>query len=115
MKPLTSHLRPALGIALVGAALTACDLFSPSERIAVMDIASERVPCVGEGFQECLRVREHPDTAWTLFYNSIEGFEFEPGFEYTVRVAIRRVDNPPADGSSLAYRLLAILHKAPPA
>ena len=58
-------------------------------------------------------MREHPDTAWALFYDSIEGFEFEPGCEYTVRVAIRRVDNPPADGSSLAYRLLAILRKAP--
>lgn len=109
---LTKQLRPALGLAL-GVALTACDVFGPSERIAVMDIASERVPCVGVGPQECFRVRERPDTAWALFYDSIEGFEFEPGFEYTVRVAIRRVDNPPADGSSLSYRLLAILHKTP--
>jgi hypothetical protein len=115
MKPLTSHLHTALAIALIGAALTACDVSGPSERIAVMDIASQRVPCVGVGPQACFLVRQHPDTAWNLFYDGIEGFDFEPGFEYTVRVAIRHVDNPPADGSSLAYRLLAILRKAPPA
>jgi hypothetical protein len=115
MKPSTSYLHTALAIVLIGAVLTACNVFGPSERIAVMDIASQRVPCVGVGPQECLLVREHPDTAWSLFYDGIAGFDFEPGFEYTVRVAIRHVDNPPADGSSLAYRLLAILRKAPPA
>lgn len=100
---------------IVVAMVAGCDIMGPSERIALMDIASQRVACVGVGPQECLRVREHPDTAWTLFYSGIDGFAFEPGFEYTLRVAIRSVKNPPADGSSLAYRLLAVLRKAPPA
>jgi hypothetical protein len=95
--------------------IVACDAFGPSERIAVLDIAPEQVACVGVSQQTCLRVRERPDTAWTLFYFGIEGFTFEPGFEYTLRVAIRTVKNPPADGSSLAYRLLETMRKAPPA
>jgi hypothetical protein len=83
------------------------------KQIVEMDVAPQRVSCVGVGPQECLRVRQHPDTAWTLFYDGIEGFQFEAGFEYTLRVAVRPVPNPPADGSTLAYRLLAILRKVP--
>lgn len=100
---------PGVGI------VTACGVTAPSEQVAVMDIASARVACMGVGPQECFRVRHHPDTAWTLFYDGIAGFTFEPGFEYTLRVAIRSVKTAPADGSSLAYRLLEILRKAPPA
>src|SRR5256885_14866449 len=99
-------------LALTG--ITACsDLFGPRERVVVMDIAPQRVPCVGVGPMQCLSVREHPDTAWTLLYDGIEGFSFEPGYQYTIRVAVRTVNNPPADGSSLAYRLLALITKVP--
>lgn len=82
--------------------------------VVVMDIASQCVPCTGVFQQECFRVRQHPDTAWTLFYDSIDGFAFEAGFEYTLRVRVRTVPDPPADGSSLAYQLLLVLRKAPP-
>ena len=99
-------------LALTG--ITACsDLFGPRERVVVMDIAPQRVPCVGVGPMQCLSVREHPDTAWTLLFDGIEGFSFEPGYQYTIRVAVRTVNNPPADGSSVAYRLLALITKVP--
>jgi hypothetical protein len=88
-------------------------LFGPDERVVVMDIAPQRVACVGMAPQECLRVRQHPDTTWGLFYDGIEGFEFEAGFEYTIRVGVRSIRNPPQDSSSEAYRLLAILRKVP--
>lgn len=105
-----------LAILLLAVVTAGCtDIFDPSGRVIVMDVASQRVPCTGVGPQECFKVRQHPDTAWTFFYDGIEGFVFEAGFEYTLRVAVREVKNPPADGSSLAYRLLAILRKAPPA
>ncbi|HEY7394495.1 MAG TPA: DUF4377 domain-containing protein [Gemmatimonadaceae bacterium] len=94
--------------------LAACsDIFGPADRVVVMDIAPQRVACVGSFPMECLRVREHPDTAWTLFYERIEGFTFEPGFQYTVRVKIRDVPNPPLDASALSYELLAVLSKTP--
>jgi hypothetical protein len=94
--------------------LSGCaDLFGPKERVVMMDVAPQRVSCMGVGPQECLRVRQHPETAWTLFYGGIEGFQFEEGFEYTIRVAVRRVRNPPVDGSSLAYRLLQVVRKVP--
>src|SRR2546430_4208341 len=78
--PSRSWLSRALWVlALTG--ITACsDLFGPTERVVVMDIAPQRVPCVGVGPMQCLSVREHPDTAWTLLYDGIEGFSFEPGY-----------------------------------
>ena len=95
-------------------ASTACAIFGPDERVVVMDIAPQRVACHGtSGLQECLSVRQHPDTGWTFFYDEIAGFQFEPGFEYTLVVAVRSVSNPPADGSSLSYRLLEIRRKVP--
>ena len=94
--------------------LAACgNPLDPAARIATFDIAPQRVACMGAFPQECLRVREQPSSEWTLFYDEIAGFQFEPGFEYTLRVGVRTVSNPAADGSSQAYRLISILRKVP--
>ena len=107
-----AHIVSFLAIAAV--LLSGCaNLSGPDERVITMDVAAQRVPCMGIVPQECLSVRQEQDTAWTLFYDPIDGFQFESGFEYTIRVAVRTVSNPPADGSSLAYRLLEILRKVP--
>lgn len=84
---------------------------SPEEEVTTLEIASAKVPCSGFIKQECFQVRARSDAPWTLFYNQIEGFVYEPGYLYTIQVAIRVIPNPPLDGSSRAYRLLAILSK----
>lgn len=94
--------------------LGCADLFAPEEDVLTLDVASALVPCQGEFPTECYRVRRQPDTNWTLFfYGSIEGFDYETGFEYTIRVARRSVLNPPADAPGYAFRLLSILRKVP--
>src|SRR5688572_13757936 len=110
---MVNRLKRLVKVSCVAAIIAGCSITGPSERIVLMDIAAEPVACVGVGPQQCLRVREHPDTAWTLFYSGVEGFIYEPGFDYTLRVAVRAVANPPADGSARAYRLVAILRKDP--
>ena len=99
--------------ALFGSLLGCADPFGPKEEILTLDIAAARVACQGAFPQECYVVRQQPDTDWTLFYNSIEGFDYQTGFEYTIKVVRGSVRNPPADGSSFAYRLLSILRKVP--
>ena len=97
---------------LAGLLLGACgDVVGPGEHIIALEVAARRVPCVGMAPQECLQVRRHADAAWELFYDPIEGFTHEPGFQYRLLVAEREIPNPPADGSSRAYRLLAVLAK----
>ena len=74
-------------------------------------VADHRVDCVGEGNFRCLQVKEQPEDAWGLFYGPIIGFEYEEGYEYLIEVSIRKIDNPPADGSSQEVSLVKIWAK----
>ena len=76
-------------------------------------IRSETVDCVGEAAQKCLLVRETADGPEEYFYDTIDGFDYVPGFTYVIDVEITEIDDPPADGSSLAYRLIEIVETTP--
>lgn len=89
----------------------ACGITGPDRDVITLEIAPNRVPCTGEGIMECFLVREPPSDEWTYFYAPIEGFTFEPGYRYVLRVERREVRNPPADGSSRAYRLVRIVSR----
>jgi hypothetical protein len=104
---------------LLGIGVVACAHQAPSlgtgagdgaDRLT-MEVASQRVPCIGEARTRCLRVRVVPDTTWTLFYDRIEGFAFEEGYRWRLDVERRRVSNPPADGSSFSYRLVRVVSR----
>lgn len=69
--------------------------------------------CTGETEMTCLVIRELPDGELSLFYTTIEGFEYEAGFEYQLSVNVTEVENPPADASSIAYELVEIVAKFP--
>ncbi len=69
------------------------------------------VDCEGEGPQKCLRVKENPGDAYGLFYDQIEGFEFEEGYEYELLVKTEAVENPPAGGSSIKWTLVKVVNK----
>ena len=83
----------------------------PGERVRTFEVAPAKVACVSWFPTECLRVRTPPDTGWRLFYDPIEGFAYEAGYRYVIQVAERPVPNPPADGSSLAYRLVRVVSR----
>lgn len=82
-----------------------------NEKIVFVDKA--KVDCEGEGPQTCLRIRSAESEPWTLFYSRIEGFTFEEGHAYKLRVEVTSVANPPAGGSSERYRLLEVVSKTP--
>ena len=48
-----------------------------------------------------------------LFYDQIEGFNYEEGYEYEIVVEVTKVENPPADASSLKYTLIEVVSKTP--
>ena len=65
--------------------------------------------CFGEGQFQCLQVQQGEQLGtneWSNFFGGIDGFEFEGGFIYNLEVRTRTIENPPADGSSLAYELV---------
>jgi hypothetical protein len=41
----------------------------------------------------------------------IEGFDYEPGYIYLLTINVRKVNNPPADGSATETRLIKVNSK----
>lgn len=78
-----------------------------------MYVAHHLVDCVGVGPMKCMLIRETPDAEWTMFYSQIEGFEYEPGFEYELRVRTEEIPDPPADASSIRYILEEVVSTTP--
>lgn len=102
----------------VVAVLAACFITGPEEDEVRMLVAADSVDCVGaHGPRRCLSVRELGSNAayddWHPLFEGIEGFDHEPLFEYDLIVIRREIENPPADGSSVAYRLRLIIDKTP--
>lgn len=81
-----------------------------------LEVAAQRVPCPHAMIPDhrCLHVREVTYDGdglktgtgeWQFFYQDIEGFTHEPGVRNVLRLKRFNVQDPPADGSSLAYVL----------
>jgi len=84
---------------------------SDAENVMTLSVAPYQVMGMGAGPRRCYIVKEQADADWRLFYAPINGFEFEPGTSYTLKVKKSPVDNPPADASSLRYDLVEVVEK----
>ncbi|WP_353161352.1 DUF4377 domain-containing protein [Myroides odoratus] len=82
-----------------------------TQNIVTMYVGPKQVDCTGVGPMKCLQVRETEDGEWTLFYSSIQGFEYEEGYNYTLEVRKEDVPNPPADAPSIRYILVKEISK----
>jgi heat shock protein HslJ len=118
----------ALGIViLLAAALAACVPMAPVQqpaqqpaqtapeaaRTVTMIVGPELVDCTGVGPQKCYQVKTHPEDEWQMFYSPIQGFQYEPGYEYAITVKVEPVANPPADASAYTYTLVEVTSKTP--
>lgn len=86
---------------------------SDSDEVVRMWIEPELVECVGVAPMECMQVAYSEDGPTELFYDSIEGFTFEPGTSSVIDVRVSEVEDPPADGSSLTYTLVEVVSTEP--
>lgn len=78
-----------------------------------LEVSPETKSCTGVAPQTCLQVREvkyddkgiktQVDKDWTLFYNSIEGFQPASNLRQIIRVKRYELKNPAADQSKYAY------------
>lgn len=74
-------------------------------------VAPYRADCVGVGPQKCLLLRIDHFDEWSLHYDGIEGFDYEEGYAWEIRVREEQVPNPPADAPSVRLVLLEVLSK----
>jgi heat shock protein HslJ len=85
-----------------------------SKEIKTIIVNSFKVPCTGVAPMSCYQIKNsEEDETWSNFYNNIEGFEYSPGFLYTLQVEVETLAESeiPADGSSLKYTLIQVLEK----
>ncbi len=74
-------------------------------------VHEKRNDCQGEAPMKCLQVRESDSDPWRNFFGRIEGFEYEEGHAYELRVEVTQVAAPPADAPNQRYRLIEVVSK----
>ena len=104
---------------LAFAGLTACSDDEPRDKTKDIIMSVSEEPGVmydlfdseGKYPMVCMRVMDEdfPGEWRNLPMSAIEGFDYEPGHMYTLKVRRTILANPPADASAYTYRLLAIL------
>jgi heat shock protein HslJ len=78
-----------------------------------IEIAPERGFCQGLVPMLCLMVRQQPNGPFFNHYDGIEGFEYKPGYAYTLVISEEKRDPVPADASSLVWKLIEVKEKKP--
>lgn len=78
-------------------------------------IADHTAECVGVAPQTCLLTKPagqaDSPSDWEYRYSGIDGFEYEPNYEYTLLIQNTTIKNPPADASSIRSKLIEVIEK----
>ena len=78
-------------------------------------VADYKVDCVGVAPQSCLLTKPADQVGsqadWQYRYSGIEGFDYEPNYEYTLLIKNTAVARPPADASSVQSKLIQVIEK----
>lgn len=69
------------------------------------------VTCTGMDFQWCLVYKEKGKDDWKYNYSSIEGLDYQWGYNYELEVEIVKESNPPIDDPGGYFRLKKIIHQ----
>ncbi|MEM7208815.1 MAG: DUF4377 domain-containing protein [Pseudomonadota bacterium] len=110
MKPGHTILNPLIvtvfaGLVLFGLVGCGGGAGSDDSNASTVELNFHRNGCIGESTSLCLQVADGDDS-YLNFYDAIDGFTFEWGYRYTLRIAATEIEDPPADASSIQYSLL---------
>lgn len=90
------------------------DVPTSAGRERIVLVSGERKPCTGVAPTQCLQVRTEPGAPWQNFYGDIEGFTWQEGVDYVLRIREYTLANPPADAPSRRWVLEEILDRSKP-
>jgi heat shock protein HslJ len=79
----------------------------------IIYINHEMANCIGVVPGKCLQYRYKTSQPWLLLHGQIQGFNYEAGNMYKLKIRETKVKNPPADGSSIKRTLVKVLSKEP--
>ena len=109
MKKMSFPTKHLLSIILIFLSLTVgCGW---DEHIETLIIGPYKVDCVGAFEQECYLEFNEERQRWEFFYEGIQGFDFEPGFIWTLKVSLHEREEGIQDVGRYEYRLVEILDK----
>ena len=101
-------------------ALTGClDDDTPEDKVETINVAISAMTYIDSPVMtnypiEGLWVKVENDADYQfLHFEEIQGFTFEPGYTYELRVERTTLGNPPADASRYTYKLIDELSKQP--
>ena len=81
------------------------------EHIETLIIGPYKVDCVGAFEQECYLEFNEERQRWEFFYEGIQGFEFEPGFIWTLKVRVVDIGTEIQDAGRYEYYLEEVISK----
>jgi hypothetical protein len=87
--------------------------FTPRDTLLTFYVGPREVECFGFIPQKCLLVKDRPEAEYTWFSDPIEGFTFEPNYEYTLKVIRRHRPKTMADQGTLTWHLVEVSAKKP--
>ena len=88
-----------------------CQSKTEDKSVVTLTIAAHKVEADAGAYQGDFYWAKEAHGDWGAFYNSIEGFEYEEGYEYVLKVKRDTVPNPPQDASALRYSLVEVVSK----
>ena len=77
----------------------------------ILIIGPYETGCVGVFEQECYLKFNEERQRWEFFYDYILGFDFEPGFIWTLKVSLHEYSGDIQDVGKYEYRLIEVLNK----
>ena len=92
-----------------------CKKDNNMDKIITMTVASKKVASftsIAPITSLNVKIEGNSQGWFPLTNQEIQGFEYEEGFEYVLKVSQIHVENPPADGSSIGYVLIEVLSKS---
>lgn len=92
--------------------LASMQMVTFAQQTVKIKVKENTAPCVGVAPMECLQIKEGKEKEWKYFYESIKGFEYEPGYTYRLKVIKTPKKEPiAADASAYDYQLKKLICK----
>ncbi|MDF7800877.1 META domain-containing protein [Pontiellaceae bacterium B1224] len=76
-------------------------------------VAPQMADDVGPEKTSCLLVKQSTNATYRLMYGSIDGFKYDPGFEYELQVEVTEHNDVSAGDSGYTYTLVKMVSKKP--
>lgn len=74
----------------------------------LMIVAPQMVRCGDNGSQQCLQVKFDPEEDWQVLDTSIDGFDYVPGYRYTLLVEELDTQAPPTQSANAQFMLVQV-------